>query len=147
MFKVPCFFNCCTVYVLLSEVTKLAEDAFRNKVDFVREQAASHGREITVSTTGFMTILTETEEQGDQMAEAVASGFGLEPAIARKMPMSLVGTPEQWIEELKRREREWGLGHMVLSGGMDARTLERFGKEVEGRRFFLSLTRRGTATA
>ena len=116
--------------VLLSEVTKLAEDAFRQKVDFVREAAAGHGREVEISTTGFMTILTETEEQGDQMAAAVASGFGLDPTIARRMPISLVGTPAQWIDELKRREKEWGLSHMVLSGGMDAPTLEKFGEEV-----------------
>ena len=116
--------------VLMSEVTKLAEDNFRKKVDFVREEAATHGREVSISTTGFMTILTETEEQGDQMAEAVAAGFGLDPAIARRMPISLVGTAPQWVEELQRREKEWGLNHMVLSGGMDAATLERVGKEV-----------------
>ena len=116
--------------VLLSEVTKLAENVFMKKVDFVHEEAARHGREVAISTTGFMTILTETEEQGDQMAAAVASGFGLDPEVARRMPISLVGTPAQWIEELQRREKEWGLSHMVLSGGMDADTLEKFGKEV-----------------
>ncbi len=116
--------------ILLSEVAKLAEDAFRKKVDFVREEANGHDREIRISTTGFMTILTDTEEQGDQMAAAVASGFGLDPAAARRMPISLVGTPSQWIAELQRREKEWGLDHMVLSGGLDAATLERVGKEV-----------------
>ena len=64
------------------------------------------------------------------MAAAVASGFGLDPAVARRMPISLVGTPAQWIAELQRREKEWGLDHMVLSGGLDSATLERVGKEV-----------------
>ena len=116
--------------VLLSEVGKLAEEAFRRKVDFVRDEASTHDRDVRISTTGFVTVLTETEEQGDQMVAAVAAGFGLEPSIARRMPIALVGTAAQWVEELQRREKEWGLSHMVLSGGMDRATLEKFGREV-----------------
>jgi probable F420-dependent oxidoreductase len=116
--------------VLISEVAKLAEEGFKKKVDFVREEASKHGREIQISTTAFLAILTETEEQGDQMAEAVAGGFGLAADVARRMPIALVGTADQWVEELQRRESEWGLTHMVLSGSIDAALLERIGAEV-----------------
>jgi probable F420-dependent oxidoreductase len=116
--------------VLMSEVAKLAEEGFRKKVDFVREEAAKRGRELQISTTAFLAILTDTEEQGDQMAKAVAGGFGLAPEVARRMPIALVGTPDQWVEELRRREAEWGLTHMVLSGGVDAAALDRIATEV-----------------
>ncbi|MFP6665545.1 MAG: LLM class flavin-dependent oxidoreductase [Deltaproteobacteria bacterium] len=116
--------------VLMTEVAKLAEDGFKKKVDFVREEAAKHGREIQISTTAFIAILTDNEEQTEQMTAAVAGGFGLAPEVARRMPIALVGTADQWVEELQRREAEWGLTHMVLSGGIDAAVLERIGAEV-----------------
>lgn len=116
--------------VLMSEVAKLAEENFLRKVEFVRNEAATHGRELRISTTTFMSMLTRTEEEADQMAAAIAGGFGLDPAAARRMPIALIGTPQQWIDEIRRREKEWGLTHLVLSGGVDAAALERIGSEV-----------------
>ena len=46
------------------------------------------------------------------------------------MPLALIGTPEQCVEELQRREREWGVEHLILSGGAGADLLTRFGREI-----------------
>ena len=116
--------------IVLEEVAKLREENFLRKAEFLQAEAEKHGRSPKVSTTGFMTTLTNTEEEAAKMTQAVAGGFGLEPAIACKMPIALIGTPEQWVAELRRREKEWGLAHMVLSGSMDRPSLERFAKEV-----------------
>ena len=56
--------------------------------------------------------------------------FGLDPATARHMPIALFGTAEQWVEELRRRESDWDLSHMVLSSAMSPAGLERVAKEV-----------------
>ena len=116
--------------VLMSEVGKLQGDTFRKKVDFVHNEAQKHGRKPRISSTAFVATLTDTEEEGDKMAAAVAGGFGLDPATARQMPIALFGTAEQWVEELRRRESEWDLSHMVLSSGLDPASLERIAKEV-----------------
>ena len=77
-----------------------------------------------------MMMITNTEEEGVQMAEALAGGFGLDPADAPRMPMALVGTPEQCVAELQRREREWGIEHLVISGGAGPEAIGRFAREI-----------------
>jgi hypothetical protein len=47
-----------------------------------------------------------------------------------RMPMALVGTPAQCIAELKRREREWGTRHYIVSGFGGPALAERFAREV-----------------
>ncbi len=116
--------------VLMSEIAGLTEDAYRAKLDFVTSEAAAAGRSLTLSSTIFMMMITSTEEEGAQMAEALAGGFGLDPAEATRMPMALVGTPEQCIAELQRREREWGIEHLVISGGAGQEAIGRFACEI-----------------
>lgn len=115
---------------LPSEIAKLTEDGFRAKVDFVREEAEKHGRSLVISTTVFVPFLAESEEAAAQMADGLAGGFGLTGAQARRMPLALIGTADQWAEELKRREKEWGVEHLILSGGNDEASVKRFGAEV-----------------
>ena len=116
--------------VLPSELTKLTDEGFRAKVDFVRTEAAKHGRTLTISTTVFVPYLSDDEETAARMAEGIAAGFGLDGEQARRMPLALIGTPDQCIDELKRREREWGVEHVVLSGGAGPELVERFGREI-----------------
>ena len=116
--------------VLMSEIAGLTEDAYRAKLDFVTSEAAAAGRSLTLSSTIFMMMITSTEEEGAQMAEALAGGFGLDPAEATRMPMALVGTPEQCIAELQRREREWGIEHLVISSGAGQEAIGRFACEI-----------------
>jgi len=115
---------------LTTEIAKLTDDAYKAKLDFVRGEAAKHGREPVLSSTVFMIAITDTPEEADQVAQGVAAGFGMERSEARRMPLALAGTPQQCLEELRRREREWGIGHLVLnsSSGMDV--IERFAREV-----------------
>ena len=115
---------------LPSEIAKLTEDGFRKKIDFVVDEATRLGRSLTLSATVFIPFLAGTEEEAQQMAEGLAAGFGLDAGTARRMPLTLIGTPDQCIEELRRREREWGVEHLILSGGVGEDLLRRFGDEV-----------------
>ena len=115
---------------LPSEIAKLTEDGFRKKIDFVVDEATRLGRSLTLSATIFIPFLAGTEEEAQQMAEGLAAGFGLDAGTARRMPLTLIGTPDQCIEELRRREREWGVEHLILSGGVGEDLLRRFGDEI-----------------
>jgi len=47
-----------------------------------------------------------------------------------RMPMALIGTPAQCTAELRRREREWGTRHYIMSGLGGPLLAERFAREV-----------------
>jgi len=116
--------------VRLDEVARLTEDAFRAKLDFVRAEARRHGRTVTLSSTIFMLMVCDDERAAAAAVAGVAAGFGLEATAARRMPMALIGTAEQCVEELRRRAGAWGIEHLVVSGLSGVATIERFARDV-----------------
>ena len=56
--------------------------------------------------------------------------FGVPPSALLASPLFLVGTPEDCIAELKRRQKAWDLSEVVLSGTSAPDLLERFGREI-----------------
>lgn len=122
--------------ILMSEVAKLGEDAFKGKLDFVRTEARAAGRDpdrIVFSSTLFMTMLADTEAAAHDFATAMGGMFGLGADQVTRMPMALIGTPDQCVAELKRRARDWGTRHYVISGFGGPTFAERFAKEVAPR--------------
>ncbi|MBM4246004.1 MAG: LLM class flavin-dependent oxidoreductase [Deltaproteobacteria bacterium] len=122
--------------VLMSEVAKVTEDAFQAKIDFVRTEARAAGRNpdaITFSSTIFMPMITETEAKGEEFAAGMGAAFGLTAQQVKRMPMALIGTPDECVAELKRREREWGTKHYILSGFGGPDLAERFAREIASR--------------
>lgn len=119
--------------ILMSEVAKVTEDAFKGKIDFVRAEASAAGRNpdaITFSSTLFMPMITDTEKAGDEFAANMGGMLGLDGAQVKRMPMTIIGTTEQCIAELKRREREWGTRHYIMSGFGGPGMAERFAREI-----------------
>lgn len=119
--------------ILMSEVAKLTEDAFRRKLDFVRTEAKAAGRDpdaIVFSSTIFMPMLADAEAAAHDFASGMGGMFGLDAAAVMRMPMALIGTPEQCVAELKRRERAWGTRHYIMSGFGGPALAERFVREV-----------------
>jgi probable F420-dependent oxidoreductase len=119
--------------ILMSEVAKLTADEFRRKTDFVRTEAKAAGRNpdaIKFSSTLFIPMMTETEEQAHGAATNFGGMLGLTAEQVTRMPMALIGTPAQWIEELKRRERELGTSHYIVSGFGGPTLAERVAREI-----------------
>lgn len=118
----------------LGEVARFDEAAFVAKGEFVRSAARAAGRDgaaITLSSIVFMLMITDSAEAGDAIAAGMAPMFGIAPADAKRVPFALIGTPDQIIAELKRREREWGMTLTILSGARrDATTIGRFAREI-----------------
>ena len=118
----------------LAEVARFDEAAFVAKGEFVRAEAKAAGRDpqsITMSSIVFMLMITDTAEAGDAVAAGIAPMFGVDPAGARRVPLALIGTPDQIIAELKRREREWGMRLTIISGTRrDTATIGRFVRDI-----------------
>ncbi len=116
--------------VRIEEVAKLTQDAYQAKLDFVRAEAQKLGREIALSSTLFVLAITDDEAEAQATLEGFAAGFGLDPGLVGSLPMALIGTPEQCVAELQRREREWGISHLVLSAAGGSEMIQRFGRDV-----------------
>jgi probable F420-dependent oxidoreductase len=116
------------------EVARFNEDAFVAKGEFVRAEARAVGRDpaaIAMSSIVFMLMITDTREAGDALAAGIAPMFGVDPASARRIPLALIGTPDEIVAELKRREREWGVTLTIISGARrDTATIARFAREI-----------------
>jgi probable F420-dependent oxidoreductase len=119
--------------ILMSEVAKLTEDTFKAKCDFVRSEARAAGRDpdaIVFSSTIFMPMIADGEDAAHAFASSMGGMFGLTPEQVTRMPMTLIGTPAQCIAELRRREREWGTTHYIMSGFGGPAVAERFAREI-----------------
>jgi len=121
-------------YIALANAVKLTDATFRSKVSFLRAEAQRAGRDakaVRVSGALFTVLLTESRAAAQSAMEGMAGMFGVPTAALLASPLFLVGTPDDCIAELKRRERDWDLSEVVVSGMNAApEMLERFGREI-----------------
>ncbi len=120
-------------YIALANAVKLTDETFRQKVDFLRAEAARAGRDgdaIRISALLFTVQLTASRAAAEAAVEGFASMFGVPPGALLASPLFLVGTPDDCIVELRRRREAWGLSEVVLSGTAAPDVLETFGREV-----------------
>lgn len=120
-------------YIAIANAVKLSDDAFRDKVRFLRAEAAQAGRDgkaIRISAMIATAQITASRADADAAIESVATMFGVPPAVLRASPLFLVGTAEECIEELRRRAREWELDEVVISGMAGLEAVSRFGREI-----------------
>ena len=119
-------------YISLANVAKLTDDNFRSKVKFLRDEAQRIGRDpraIQISNVIFQTIITDSAAATDSMAAGMAPMFNTTPEGMRHSPLALIGTPEQCIAELKRRQQAWELSQVVFSFSGEA-NMRRLAEEV-----------------
>lgn len=115
------------------EVAKLTDAAFRAKLDFLRAEIKGAGRDpaaVRLSSTIFIGRITDTAEEATGFAAMLGGAFGLAAEEVQRMPLALIGTAESCAAELRRRAREWGLDHYVLSARATPGLAERFAREV-----------------
>ncbi len=119
-------------YISIAGSTKLDDDAFRSKVDFVRAEAKRIGRDpqaIEMSNFVFSLMLADSADAATAMREGMASAFGSTPEAIGQSPMTLVGTPDGLVAEIRRRESAWDLREVVFQY-LDESVVTRFAKEV-----------------
>jgi alkanesulfonate monooxygenase SsuD/methylene tetrahydromethanopterin reductase-like flavin-dependent oxidoreductase (luciferase family) len=97
--------------------SKLDDDATRAKIDFVRAEAARIGRDpnaIEISNFAFVTMLADSASASRTMREGMATGLGIPVDTVGRAPMTLIGTPEEMVAELRRRAAAWGVREVVF---------------------------------
>lgn len=105
-------------YIAMANVAKLKDDSFRAKVRFLREETQRCGRDrnaIKISNAVFSTVITDSPAATRAMAESMAPMFNTTPEDMLLSPLALIGTPEQCIAELRRRQAEWELSQVTFS--------------------------------
>ncbi|HJQ84848.1 MAG TPA: LLM class flavin-dependent oxidoreductase, partial [Candidatus Binatia bacterium] len=119
-------------YIAMAEVGKLTDASFREKVAFLRAEAARHGRDgkaIAISQALFTVLLTDSPAATREMAGGFAGMLGLPVEEVLRSPLSLIGTPEECIAELRRRARDWEVTETIVSVRMPD-VVRRLAKEV-----------------
>ena len=105
-------------YIAMAEVAKLTDASFRAKVKFVREEARREGRDpnaIAISQTLFTVMVTDSPAATRAMAESFGGMLQLPPDEVLRSPLTLIGTPEECVAELKRRAREWEVTETIFA--------------------------------
>jgi probable F420-dependent oxidoreductase len=86
-------------------------DATRQKVDWVREAAGTRFDDIELNCLIGFAIITD---DGQKIADAMAPTFGIAPADALHVPVALIGTLDQMVEELQWRREEYGISYFSI---------------------------------
>jgi probable F420-dependent oxidoreductase len=122
-------------HISLANLKKLTDDAYRAKVNFVREEARSAGRDpnaIRISNAIFAPAIASSREESRKNAEMMAAMFQTAPETVAQSPMALVGTPEECVAELRRRAKEWEVTQFIFSSAAaaDEKTLRLIAEKI-----------------
>lgn len=86
-------------------------EATRRKVAWVREAAGDRFEELELHTLVGFAMLTD-DRRG--LAEAMAPHFGLPPDEVLHVPLALVGTVDEMVEELEWRRAAYGISYVSV---------------------------------
>ena len=116
----------------LDELQKFTDTALPSKLARVRAAAVTAGRpsgSVRFASTVFNYSMTSSPRATQTLAERMAGLFGLTPAAFLTHPIGLVGTAEEMIAELKRREQLHGLSLLAINFG-NLQQIREFGERV-----------------
>ena len=120
--------------IVIEDALRFDEAEFRRRVDVLASQCQEVGRKFSVLELSGMVyvLIAKTEEEADTLATVTAQMMGIDAsniAAVRTSPSTLVGTPEQVANEMRRRARSLGVTYYFCNFlGPDL--LELFGREV-----------------
>ncbi len=111
-------------YISLAAAAKLTDESFREKTRFLHGEVAAAGRDprtVRVSAMIVTVAVTDSRDDARGMAGAVGAMFGVPAELVLASPLFLIGTAEDLVAELRRREREWGLWRPSSPGSTRSR--------------------------
>ncbi len=83
----------------------------REKVAWVRDAAGDRFDELELNALIGFVLLTD---DAAGVAEAMAPHFGIDPADALHVPLALLGTVDEMVEELQWRREEYGISYWSI---------------------------------
>ena len=116
----------------IETVSAFSDAALGDKLARVRAAEAAAGRapgSVRFASTVFTYALTDSAAATRGLAEGLGGMFGLAPADAVRHPAVLIGTPDELIAELRRRERTYHLELLAINF-TSAGQLRTFGERI-----------------
>lgn len=96
-------------------------EATERKLGWVRDAAGDRSDSLELQVRVHLTMVTATPGERNDVAAALAGGFGLNPDEALASPYALVGTVDQLVDTLLERRDRWGITRIGISlDAMDA---------------------------
>ena len=92
-------------------------ERFLERRNWVEEAAGERFSQLELQMNTFMTSVTATTAEADEMIEGMAPMFGLSPDQARTIPMVLAGTVNDVCEQLHHHRDLYGTSYWVLHEG------------------------------
>ena len=92
-------------------------ERFLERRNWVEEAAGDRFPEIELQMNTFMTAVTNTTSEANEMFEGMAPMFGLSPEQARTIPMVLAGTISDVCDQLHRYRELYGTSYWVIHEG------------------------------
>ena len=86
-------------------------EATRRKINWVKEAAGARFDEIELNTLIGFALVTDDRQS---VVDAVAPALGLDPDDALHIPLALIGTLDQMVEELEWRRREYAMSYFSV---------------------------------
>ena len=86
-------------------------EATRRKVAWVREAAGERFADLELNCLIGFALVTEDRTS---ILEAMAPTFGIDPADALHVPLALIGTLDEMVEELQWRRQEYGISYFSV---------------------------------
>src|SRR5208282_3720374 len=122
-------------HISMEVLKRMTDDSFREKVRFIRDEAGRLGRKpdaVRISNFIFAAIISDSHEATRKTAEMMAPMFRQTPDALLASPMTLIGTPEECIVELKRRAKDWSMSQIIFTGAVaqDEKLMRRLHEEV-----------------
>jgi probable F420-dependent oxidoreductase len=89
-------------------------DATRQKVAWVKEAAGERFEDIELNCLIGFAIVTDDRQK---IVDSMAPTFGIDPADALHIPLALIGTLDEMVEELQWRREEYGISYFSVEAG------------------------------
>jgi probable F420-dependent oxidoreductase len=86
-------------------------ELYDQRIAWIREAAGSRFDELELQA---LTFIVAVGGDVDEVAKAIAPGFGISEQQAREVPIALVGSVEQICDQLVERRERWGLSYWVV---------------------------------
>ena len=86
-------------------------EATRQKIGWVKDAAGERFDDIELNCLIGFAIITD---EAQKIADAMAPTFGLDPADALHVPVALIGTLDEMVEELQWRREEYGISYFSI---------------------------------
>lgn len=101
------------------EVAKTAlGEIYRERVQWIKDAAGDRFDSLDLQVLTFMTAIVPNR---DEMIANIAPMFDISPELANDIPLLMIGTEDEIVEQLQKRREELGFNDIVVQGDvMDA---------------------------